>query len=372
MKFDENLRAMRKEKDISQEYLAEKMNVSRQTISKWENGTAMPDLKKLGELVELFDTTMDELLGTSIDVPRHDDNIDIAGYVDAVVSAKMEQYNKKNSTKQIISNIAIIVLAIGLVVTSFSISNLRSSINNVSYTPPQVIYNDDDSESIVNFVDCYIDSIDDKTYPNNANVVFSYKPVTYVKGTTVSFIVSDYTSSQAQPQILVAEQNGKSFSAITSINFASFNGVDISVDDGTNVTTETLEIDWLRLYRDFDFDAWGITVDGKKTTVDFAFPDNTIKWDNLSYLPDITEAYVTATRNGEQLYKKELKINRDGVNSYVELPNFTVDEANAEICVTLVDEYSTRYLFKSVDDLGLPEQSIEFNHGGRLSVVKEE
>ena len=47
MRFDENLRNLRKEKDYSQEYLAEKLGVTRQTISKWENGTAMPDLKSL-------------------------------------------------------------------------------------------------------------------------------------------------------------------------------------------------------------------------------------------------------------------------------------------------------------------------------------
>ena len=66
MKFDENLRNLRKDKDFSQEYLAEKMNVSRQTISKWENGTAMPDLKKLTDLASLFDVSMDELLGTKL------------------------------------------------------------------------------------------------------------------------------------------------------------------------------------------------------------------------------------------------------------------------------------------------------------------
>ena len=58
MKFDENLRAFRKQKEFSQEYLAEKMNVSRQTISKWENGTAMPDLKKFG-----IDMTLDAMQG---------------------------------------------------------------------------------------------------------------------------------------------------------------------------------------------------------------------------------------------------------------------------------------------------------------------
>lgn len=54
MKFDENLRAFRKQKEFSQEYLAEKMNVSRQTISKWENGTAMPDLKKVNRFGNFF------------------------------------------------------------------------------------------------------------------------------------------------------------------------------------------------------------------------------------------------------------------------------------------------------------------------------
>ena len=66
IKFDENLRAFRKQKEFSQEYLAEKMNVSRQTISKWENGTAMPDLKKLTDLATLFDVSMDELLGIKL------------------------------------------------------------------------------------------------------------------------------------------------------------------------------------------------------------------------------------------------------------------------------------------------------------------
>ncbi len=54
MRFDENLRILRKEKDYSQEYLAEKLGVTRQTISKWENGTAMPDLKKLIELADFL------------------------------------------------------------------------------------------------------------------------------------------------------------------------------------------------------------------------------------------------------------------------------------------------------------------------------
>ena len=67
MKFSVNLSNLRREKEYSQEYLVERLGVTRRTISKWENGTAMPDLKKLTEIAELFGTTMDKLLGTAKD-----------------------------------------------------------------------------------------------------------------------------------------------------------------------------------------------------------------------------------------------------------------------------------------------------------------
>lgn len=54
MNFSENLRELRKAKDIKQEVLAENLNVSRQTVSKWENGTAMPDLKKTDCTCRIF------------------------------------------------------------------------------------------------------------------------------------------------------------------------------------------------------------------------------------------------------------------------------------------------------------------------------
>ena len=76
MKFSDNLRNLRKEKDYSQEFLAEVMNVSRQTVSKWENGSAMPDLKKLTELAEFFGTSMDGLLGIE-GTENGEDKIDV-------------------------------------------------------------------------------------------------------------------------------------------------------------------------------------------------------------------------------------------------------------------------------------------------------
>lgn len=56
-----NIRILRKKHKFSQEQLAEKVNVSRQTIAKWENGDALPDIFKCKILAELFQVTLDQL-----------------------------------------------------------------------------------------------------------------------------------------------------------------------------------------------------------------------------------------------------------------------------------------------------------------------
>ena len=57
------LASLRKEKGYSQEELAEKLGVSRQAVSKWENGEASPDTANLIALAELYDISLDELVG---------------------------------------------------------------------------------------------------------------------------------------------------------------------------------------------------------------------------------------------------------------------------------------------------------------------
>lgn len=56
-----NIRVLRKKHKFSQEQLAEKVNVSRQTVAKWENGEALPDIFKCKILAELFQVTLDQL-----------------------------------------------------------------------------------------------------------------------------------------------------------------------------------------------------------------------------------------------------------------------------------------------------------------------
>ncbi|MCB2313591.1 helix-turn-helix domain-containing protein [Clostridium tagluense] len=62
LSFSEKLQRLRKEKALSQEQLAELLNVSRQSVSKWESGQTYPEINKLIILSDLFKITMDDLV----------------------------------------------------------------------------------------------------------------------------------------------------------------------------------------------------------------------------------------------------------------------------------------------------------------------
>lgn len=65
MDFSEKLLTLRKANDMTQEQLAEKLDVSRQSVSKWESGQATPDLEKIVALSAVFNVTTDYLLKSS-------------------------------------------------------------------------------------------------------------------------------------------------------------------------------------------------------------------------------------------------------------------------------------------------------------------
>ena len=73
MKFNEKLLKLRKEKGLSQEELGMEMQVSRQTISKWEAAQSYPDFTRLVMLSDFFDMTLDELV-KDIDVQEVREN----------------------------------------------------------------------------------------------------------------------------------------------------------------------------------------------------------------------------------------------------------------------------------------------------------
>ena len=70
--LNENLKAIRKAKGLSQEELAIKLNVVRQTVSKWEQGRSVPDAELLLSLSEVLETPVSTLLGETVAEPEPD------------------------------------------------------------------------------------------------------------------------------------------------------------------------------------------------------------------------------------------------------------------------------------------------------------
>lgn len=71
--LNENIKTLRTSKGLSQEELAVKLNVVRQTVSKWEQGLSVPDADLLISLSEVFETPVSTLLGEPVAEPKADD-----------------------------------------------------------------------------------------------------------------------------------------------------------------------------------------------------------------------------------------------------------------------------------------------------------
>ncbi len=72
--IDANIKFLRKRAGLSQEELAEKIDVSRQSVAKWENGESLPDIIKCRDLAMLFGTTIDNLINYSFEDDELTDN----------------------------------------------------------------------------------------------------------------------------------------------------------------------------------------------------------------------------------------------------------------------------------------------------------
>lgn len=117
--FSENLRVMRKEKGYTQEELAIKLNVVRQTVSKWEKGLSVPDADLLAMISDVLETPVSRLLGEKINEAA--DKNEIAEQL-AKISEQLAIKNRRSKKlwKTIgITILVIVALYIVLMVVSF-------------------------------------------------------------------------------------------------------------------------------------------------------------------------------------------------------------------------------------------------------------
>lgn len=111
--LNENIKAFRKAKGLSQQELAVKLNVVRQTVSKWEQGLSVPDSNMLITISEVLETSVSTLLGENVSEPKVDDL--------KVISEKLEVINlqlaqRKTTRKKVIHwlliSLCVVIVAI--------------------------------------------------------------------------------------------------------------------------------------------------------------------------------------------------------------------------------------------------------------------
>lgn len=130
--FSENLKTFRKQKGFSQEELASRLHVVRQTISKWEKNLSVPDADTLIRLAEILEVSVSELLGSKIgteNVPN-----DVAEQLSRINEQLAIKNRRSHRISKVIAIIAIILAAIFLIsifiIMALSVPNLNNSIHN--------------------------------------------------------------------------------------------------------------------------------------------------------------------------------------------------------------------------------------------------
>ena len=111
--FCENLKLLRKQKGMSQEALAQQLNVVRQTISKWEKGLSVPDAELLTRIAELFEVSVSELLGARIEEEK---NVNEIAAQLALLNEQLAY--KSNRTKKVLKYVLIGILGAIVLVTA--------------------------------------------------------------------------------------------------------------------------------------------------------------------------------------------------------------------------------------------------------------
>lgn len=131
--LNENIKLIRKSKGLSQDELAVKLNVVRQTVSKWERGLSVPDSEMLITLSEILETPVSKLLGENVVESKVDDL--------KIISEKLEVINfqlaRRKESKRKIAHWTFITIACVIMITLVVLSLINSPYLNWDYSNPE-------------------------------------------------------------------------------------------------------------------------------------------------------------------------------------------------------------------------------------------
>lgn len=112
MKLEDKLVQLRKDKGLSQMYVANVLEVSRQAISRWEVGAAMPSTDNLRKLAELYDVNVDALLKESVDIQAEQEKVRQAEALQLPKENTSEYVNGKPGIKLAVCAMVLAILAL--------------------------------------------------------------------------------------------------------------------------------------------------------------------------------------------------------------------------------------------------------------------
>ena len=158
MKFGENLKKVRKNKKMSQEQLAEKVNVSRQSISKWETGEAYPEMNNILQLCKIFNCKINDLI--------HTDMSDISSLDEEIIMNVVKFNEKKQKQVKSLSNVieligkiggivlkvAIPFIIVAMLIIPYIINNIEIKENNISSKTDKIEITDDNKLEAFDFI----------------------------------------------------------------------------------------------------------------------------------------------------------------------------------------------------------------------------
>lgn len=131
--LSENIKAIRKSKGLSQQELAIRLNVVRQTVSKWENGSSVPDSEMLLSLSETLETPVSTLLGETV--------VEAAAEDLKAISEKLEVINLQLARKKVMQRKALhglfLILCVSIVVIFVVLTVLESPYLGWDFSDPE-------------------------------------------------------------------------------------------------------------------------------------------------------------------------------------------------------------------------------------------
>ena len=157
MKFGDNLKKLRKSKKLSQESLAEKVGVSRQSISKWECGEAYPEIDNILKLCKIFHCKINNLVHEELtDISSLDEEVKMS-----IVKFKKEKQQQMRGLSKalyiiarigkIVSVISIIAIMISMIAILFIGSTIKVGNNQIEILNEKIEYETKDSKLIIKY-----------------------------------------------------------------------------------------------------------------------------------------------------------------------------------------------------------------------------